>query len=234
MLQTRFLFTPEYLCVFLQIKNVLQYQNQEVNVDIALSTSFEFCQVPHQYARKIGFFSCSRIQSMIAHCIQLFMPFSGSFLKNTFIYLFLAVLGLHCFEGFLQLWRAGLLCRCDAPASHFGGVLLWNTGSRTPAQQLWRLGLVVPRYVGLSQIRDRICVCRTCRWTCYHEQPGKPPLAVLCVIAQSCPDSLRPHGLGSPWQPHSPPGSLSMGILQARILEWVAMPSSRGSSQPRG
>ena len=26
---------------------------------------------------------------------------------------------------------------------------------------------------------------------------------------------------------------LSMGILQARILEWVAMFSSRGSSQPR-
>jgi len=24
-----------------------------------------------------------------------------------------------------------------------------------------------------------------------------------------------------------------MGILQARILEWVAMPSSRGSSQPK-
>ena len=28
---------------------------------------------------------------------------------------------------------------------------------------------------------------------------------------------------------HAP---LSMGILQARILEWVAMPSSRGSSRP--
>ena len=27
--------------------------------------------------------------------------------------------------------------------------------------------------------------------------------------------------------------SLSMGILQAIILEWVAMSSSRGSSQPR-
>ena len=26
---------------------------------------------------------------------------------------------------------------------------------------------------------------------------------------------------------------LSMGILQARIQEWVAMPSSKGSSQPR-
>ena len=31
----------------------------------------------------------------------------------------------------------------------------------------------------------------------------------------------------------SPPGSSLHGILQARILEWVTMPSSRGSSQPR-
>ena len=31
----------------------------------------------------------------------------------------------------------------------------------------------------------------------------------------------------------SPPGSSVRGTLQARILEWVAMPSSRGSSQPR-
>ena len=30
----------------------------------------------------------------------------------------------------------------------------------------------------------------------------------------------------------SPPGSSAHGILQARILEWVAMPSSKGSSQP--
>ena len=31
----------------------------------------------------------------------------------------------------------------------------------------------------------------------------------------------------------SPPGSSVHGILQARILEWGAMPSSRGSSPPR-
>ena len=31
----------------------------------------------------------------------------------------------------------------------------------------------------------------------------------------------------------SPPGSSVHGILQARILEWVATPSSRGSSQLR-
>ena len=31
----------------------------------------------------------------------------------------------------------------------------------------------------------------------------------------------------------SPPGSSVHGLLQARVLEWVPMPSSRGSSQPR-
>ena len=37
------------------------------------------------------------------------------------------------------------------------------------------------------------------------------------------------------WDPvdHSPPGSSVCGILQKRILGWVAMPSSRESSQPR-
>ena len=41
-------------------------------------------------------------------------------------------------------------------------------------------------------------------------------------------DSLRPHVLYVACQ-----APLSMGILQARILKWVAMPFSRGSSQPR-
>ena len=31
----------------------------------------------------------------------------------------------------------------------------------------------------------------------------------------------------------SPPGSFVHGILQARVLEWVSISSSRGSSQPR-
>ena len=39
-------------------------------------------------------------------------------------------------------------------------------------------------------------------------------------------DSLRPHG-------GSLPGSSVHGILQARILEWDAMPSSKGSFWPR-
>jgi len=32
---------------------------------------------------------------------------------------------------------------------------------------------------------------------------------------------------------YNPPGSAVHGILQARVLEWVAMPFSRGSSQPK-
>ena len=49
---------------------------------------------------------------------------------------------------------------------------------------------------------------------------------VLCLVAQSCLTSVTPWAIA-----HQAP--LFMGILQARILEWVAMPSSRGSSQTR-
>ena len=45
-------------------------------------------------------------------------------------------------------------------------------------------------------------------------------------LLQSCPALCDPMDC-------SLPGSSVHGILQARILEWVALPSSRGSSQPR-
>ena len=44
---------------------------------------------------------------------------------------------------------------------------------------------------------------------------------------QSCPALCDP-------MDYSPPDSSVHEILQARLLEWVAMPSSRGSSQPSG
>ena len=49
---------------------------------------------------------------------------------------------------------------------------------------------------------------------------------MLCLITQLCPTLCDPMDC-------SPPGSSVHGILQERILEWVAMPSSRGSSHPR-
>ena len=43
------------------------------------------------------------------------------------------------------------------------------------------------------------------------------------LVAQSCPTLCD-------FMDYSPPGSSVHGILQARILEWVAIPFSRGSS----
>ena len=50
----------------------------------------------------------------------------------------------------------------------------------------------------------------------------------VCMLSHFCHVQL----FATPWTvAHEAP--LSMGILWARILDWVAMPSSRGSSQPR-
>ena len=48
----------------------------------------------------------------------------------------------------------------------------------------------------------------------------------LCEVAQSCPTLCNPIDC-------SLPGSSVHGIFQARVLEWVAISFSRGSSQPR-
>ena len=58
-----------------------------------------------------------------------------------------------------------------------------------------------------THIYARICVC-------------------ACSIAQSCLTLWNPMDC-------SPPGSSVHGILQTRILQWVAMPFSRVSSPPR-
>ena len=49
---------------------------------------------------------------------------------------------------------------------------------------------------------------------------------VKVLVAQSCLTLCNPMNCSSP-------GFSVHGILQARILEWVAIPFSRGSSQPR-
>ena len=70
-------------------------------------------------------------------------------------------------------------------------------------------------------------------------QRNQAHLCVLCPRApvtlgplparaksQACPPLYNPMDC-------SPPGSSVCGSLQARILEWVAVPFSRGSSRPR-
>ena len=52
-------------------------------------------------------------------------------------------------------------------------------------------------------------------------------LAVVVLITQSCPTLSTP-------KDRSPLGSPVHGILQARILEWVAIPFSRGIFPTQG
>ena len=60
-----------------------------------------------------------------------------------------------------------------------------------------------------------------------HKQPIFPACAVLCLVAQCI------RLFATPWiLAHKAP--LSMGILQAKILEWVAMLFSRGISPTQG
>ena len=52
------------------------------------------------------------------------------------------------------------------------------------------------------------------------------PLCDISELAQSCPTLCDPMDC-------SPPGSSLHGILQARIVEWIAISFSRGTSRPR-
>ena len=63
-----------------------------------------------------------------------------------------------------------------------------------------------------------LCVC-VCMWWEFWE--------VKVLVAQSCLTFCDPLDC-------IPPGSSVPRILQAKILEWVVIPFSKGSSQPRG
>ena len=137
-------------------------------------------------------------------------------------------------RAFLWLRRAGQLSRCDVQASHssdFSCCWAWAlgiqvfSGSRAQAQYLWHMGLVAPRHVG-SQIKGRIHVSCIGRWILYHWVTKEAPENLRSVrwerlvmykvlVTQSCLTPCDPLDC-------IPPDSSFPGILQARILEWVA------------
>ena len=89
---------------------------------------------------------------------------------------------------------------------------------------------------GSSWPRDGVQVSCIGRWILHTEPPGKSLminsqehlmfLEKISEIVQSCPTLCDPMDC-------SLPGSSVHGILQARVLEWVAISFSRGSSRPR-
>ena len=63
-------------------------------------------------------------------------------------------------------------------------------------------------------------------WVVIRFMGYRPLMYVYVLVAQLCPTLCDP-------MVYSLPGFSIHGIIQARILEWVAIPFSRGSSQPR-
>ena len=91
------------------------------------------------------------------------------------------------------------------------------------------------QYSGLENSMDYTVhgVAKSRTWLSYfhfHFLLSQTPVSLLCMHAckllQSCPTHCEPMDC-------SPPGSSVRGILQARILRWGAVPSSRGSPQLR-
>ena len=107
---------------------------------------------------------------------------------------------------------------------------LWTVACQAPLsrgfsrQEYWS-GLPLPFSREAFQTSDQTLISHT--WQPGLLPPGKPRVVqdykthVKVKVAQSCP-TLWDH---MDYTVH--------GILQARILEWVAFPFSRGSSQPR-
>ena len=95
-------------------------------------------------------------------------------------------------------------------------------------EKMWRKGSPPILLVGNKLVEPLWRVWRFLK-TQNTELPYDP--AILCLhiysvtseVAQLCPTLCDPMDC-------SPPGSSVHGISQARILEWVAIPSSRGSS----
>ena len=81
--------------------------------------------------------------------------------------------------------------------------------------------------VGCRSLLQRIFLTQGSNPLLLHWQAGSLLLSQqLCLFSQSCQTLCNPMDC-------TPPGSSVHGILQARILDWVAMPSSKGSSHPR-
>ena len=74
-----------------------------------------------------------------------------------------------------------------------------------------------------SDLRQTERVCQCTKPTEFRTSNNRIDCALRCLATQSCPALCDPIK-----------ALLSAGIPQTRILEWVAMPSSRGPFQPRG
>ena len=106
----------------------------------------------------------------------------------------------------------------------------WPLYSQLTLKKTWALGALTPDITTTTLSPAIENLCKHCclpsiAWYLHPQIQLSIDCVTLCMHAkslQSCLTLCDPLGC-------SPPGSSVQGILQARILEWVAMPS-RGSS----
>ena len=125
----------------------------------------------------------------------------------------LQAIGSYEVASFVQILSAGIMAE--------GGVE--KTHRSQPSRHTLRKGRIHQKPIGSSRKAHQKHLKSHTRgaprlWFIMHSC-----LLLRGFIAQSCPT------LGNPMD-YSPPGSSVHGILQARILEWVAIPFSRRSS----
>ena len=95
-----------------------------------------------------------------------------------------------------------------------------------PFQMLWWGGVSCLPWPVLSWACDSLASRLPGKWTEVSQRQILIIIICVCLVIQWCPTLCDPMDC-------SLPGSSVHGVLQARVLERVAMPSSRGSSQPR-
>ena len=103
---------------------------------------------------------------------------------------------------------------------------------RTSLVLRW-LRLCSPNAGGPGSIPDQGARSHTAQLRIWVLQPKISRAASKTQCARVCAKSLPLCSTLRDPMDYSPSGSSVNGILQARILEWVSMPSSKGSSPPR-
>ena len=109
--------------------------------------------------------------------------------------------------------------------------ILWTTVHGVAKSQTWLRDFHFNYAICLNTLNSSFKVKGIQRWyfveACPANIPIKPCLlyCCCCLIAKLCLTLCDPTDCS--------PGSSVHGISQARILEWVAIFSSRGSSRPR-
>ena len=118
--------------------------------------------------------------------------------------------------------RHRVLCRHHVLPSPLTSFICYHPPCQAVLRSHW--ASVSQTDPSVSYLRVPLC-CSLCLQCCVPSCSHYSLSYFEVLVAQACPTLCNPMDC-------SPPNSFVLGILQARILEWVAISFSRGSSPP--